>query len=110
MERKKCEECSGILEHKQVDFTLYGISLGKFPAEVCPKCGEKVFSENTSERINRLAKKKGLWGLDKKIKIVKIGNSLAIRIPKSISDFLGLKEGKEAFMHPEKDKIIIERS
>ena len=47
-------------------------------------------------------------GLGKKAKITKTGNSLAVRIPKEIANFLKLKEGNEAYIHPEKDKIIIE--
>jgi|SRR3989344_1723022 len=108
MERQKCEECGGKLVKKQVDFSMYGISLGKFPAEVCLKCGEDVFDEKTSDEIDKIAKQKGLWGLAKKVKIVKIGNSLAVRIPKPISDFLKLKEGKDALIRPDKDKIVIE--
>lgn len=108
MERKKCEECKGKIMRKYVEFSMYGVSLGKFPAEVCTRCGEEVFDEKTSEEIDKVAKNKGLWGLARKVKIVKIGNSLAIRIPKIISDFMGLKEGKEAMMIPEKNKIIIE--
>lgn len=108
MERKECEECGGKIVKKKVEFKMYGISLGEFPAEVCTKCGEEVFDEKTSKEIDVVAKKKGLWGLAKKVKIVKIGNSLAVRIPKAISDFLGLKEGKEALMEPDKNKIIIE--
>lgn len=108
MSRQICEECGGRLEKKQVEFIMYGVNLGKFPAEVCTKCGEEVFDEKTSEEIDKIAKEKGLWGLAKKIKIVKIGNSLAVRIPKSISQFLGLKEGKEALIRPDKNKIVIE--
>ncbi|MBI2650301.1 AbrB/MazE/SpoVT family DNA-binding domain-containing protein [Candidatus Woesearchaeota archaeon] len=60
---------------------------------------------------NKQARKKGVWGLGKKTKITKTGNSLAVRIPKEIANFLNLKEGKEAYMHPEKDnKLIIEAS
>ena len=105
---KNCEHCGGKLLKKEIEFKVYGISLGSFPAEVCSKCGEEIFDEETSMRIDELAKKKGLWGLDRKVKILKIGNSLAVRIPKVISDFLNLKEGKEALMKPEKDGIIIE--
>jgi len=108
MERKKCEECKGRIIKKYIEFSMYGVSFGKFLAEVCTKCGEEIFDEKTSEEIDKIAKQKGLWGLAKKVKIVKIGNSLAIRIPKIISDFLGLKEGKEAMMTPEKNKIVIE--
>lgn len=108
MERYKCEECSGKIVRKQVEFSMYGVSLGKFPADVCTKCGEEVFNEKTSEEIDKIAKQKGLWGLARKVKIVKIGNSLAVRIPKPISGFLGLKEGNEALIKPEKNKIVIE--
>ena len=108
MKRTKCEECGSKIQEKDVEVSIYGISLGKFPAEVCTQCGEEVFDEKTSMEIEKLSKSKGLWGLDRKIKIVKIGNSLAIRIPKNISEFLGLKDGKEAIMHPEKNKLIIE--
>ncbi len=104
----KCDECSGKIIKKNIEFSMYGINLGKFPAEVCTKCGEEVFDEKTSEKIDKIAKEKGLFGLAKKVKIVKIGNSLAIRIPKNISDFLKLKPGKETIIRPDKDRIVIE--
>ncbi len=109
MKRQKCEECGGKIVKKQVDFSMYGVSLGKFPAEVCNKCGEEVFDEKTSEDIDIIAKQKGLWGLAKKVKIVKVGNSLVVRIPKKISDFLDLREGNEALIRPDKKRIIIEK-
>ena len=108
MERQKCEECGNKIVKKQVDFSIYGVNIGKFPAEVCTKCGEEVFDEKTSEEIDKITKQKGLWGLSKKVKIVKIGNSLAVRIQKTISDFVGLKEGNEAIIKPEGNKIMIE--
>ena len=108
MKKQKCEECEGKFVRKKVEFIMYGINLGNFPADVCTKCGEELFDEKTSEEIDKVAKEKGLWGLARKVKIVKIGNSLAVRIPKVLSDFLGLKEGKEALIRPDKDKIIIE--
>ena len=108
MKRIKCEECGAKIIKDKVEFSMYGVVLGKFPAEVCSKCGEKVFDEATSQKIDKAAKSRGLWGLDMKIKVVKIGNSLAIRIPKKISTLLGLKEGSGAVLHPDKDKLIIE--
>lgn len=108
MERKKCEECGGKVVKKKVDFSLYGTSLGKFDAEVCMKCGEKVFDEKISDKIDEIAKKKGLWGLDIKTKITQAGNSLAIRIPKKIVDFLKLKKEEQVFMHPQDHKLVIE--
>ena len=108
MERKICEECNGKIIRKDVEVNIYGINLGKFPAEVCQNCKEEIFSEQTSKQIEDLAKEKDLWGLDRKVKIIKMGNSLGVRIPKVIADFIGLKEGKEAIMKPEKNKLIIE--
>jgi len=108
MERKICEECNGKIILKDIVVNIYGVSLGKFPAEVCQNCKEEIFSEETSKKIEELSKEKGLWGLDRKVKIIKMGNSLGVRIPKIIADFTGLKEGKEAIMKPEKNKLIIE--
>ena len=88
---------------------MYGIKLGDFEAEVCTKCGDQVFDEKVSDQIDEIAKEKDLWGLGAKTHIAKYGNSLAIRIPKKIADFMHLKEGKEAYIHPEdKSKIIVE--
>ena len=42
-----------------------------------------------------------------KIKISKWGNSAAIRLPKSILNLLGLKEGSEVELLVENDAIII---
>ena len=46
--------------------------------------------------------------MGKKTKITKTGNSLAVRIPKEIADFLKLKNGKDAFIHPEGNNLVIE--
>ena len=55
-----------------------------------------------------MAKKKGIWGLSALTKITKTGNSLAVRIPKKVAEYLKLRNGEEAYIHPEKDKLIIE--
>lgn len=72
MKRKKCEECDGKIIRKEVEVIMYGVTLWKFLADVCNNYGEEVFDEKVSEEIDRIAKKKGLWGLAKKIKVVKI--------------------------------------
>lgn len=87
---------------------MFGVYLGDFPAEICTKCGESFTDEKTTKSIEEEAKKRGIWGLGKKTKITKTGNSLAVRIPNEIVKFLDLKEGEEAYIHPEKNKIIIE--
>lgn len=105
----KCPACEeGILKKGKIEEVMFGIYLGDFPAEICNKCNESFTDEKTTRAIEQIARKKGIWGLGKKTKITKTGNSLAVRIPKEIANFLRLKEGKEAYIHPEKDKIVIE--
>lgn len=107
--REKCDECGGKLVKKDVEVKLYGESLGFFPAEVCLKCGEEVFDESTSDKIDEIAKKKGLWGLEAKAKVTQVGSSIALVINKKIAQFIGLKKGEEVYVHPEsKKKIMIE--
>lgn len=108
MIRRKCDECEGRIAIRKTDFTLYGVSLGKFPAEVCMKCGEKVFTEDVSDLIDKAAKEQGLWGLGTKTTVGKVGDSLDIRINKKIADFVGLQKGQTVLIHPEgKNKIVI---
>ena len=96
-------ECGGIMVRKKVDFSMYGVSLGKFEAEVFKKCGEELFSEEVSDQIDEVAKKKGLWGLEAQTKVGKAGDSLIIRVNKKIADFYDLKQGEEVTIAP-KDK------
>lgn len=106
----KCYICEkGYMKKKKVDFKVYGISLGKFDAEVCSKCGETFFDEATSDKIDKTAKEKGLWGLESRTKIGVAGDGLIIRVNKKIADFMGLKKGEEVTIIPEsKNKLGIE--
>jgi len=108
MIRKKCEECGGKIVHKKVDYILLGQNLGKFSAEVCTKCDEQVFDEEVSKKIDVIAKRKGLWGLQAKTRVGKIGNSFNILINSKIAKFLELKKGEEIRVYPEsKNKLVI---
>ena len=94
--------------NKKVDYSLYGISLGKFPAQVCDKCNETYFSEETSREITKKEKEKGLWGLGYKTKIGQAGSTLDIRLNKDLIKFLDLKKGEEVTIYPEsKNKLIV---
>lgn len=97
----KCVICNGEAIKKNVDYRESGVSLGTFSANVCQKCGETYFDEKTAERIQNKSKQMGLFGLAKKAKVAEIGNSIAIRIPKEIVEFLKLKKGKEVVIFPE---------
>ena len=107
---KMCPICEkGKLIKKTVPYSVYGIELGKFPAEVCNKCEEQWFSEETARKIEKIEKEKGLFGLSKQSKISYSGNSLIVRIPKEIVKFMNLKKEKQILIHPEgKDRLLIE--
>ncbi|MBI4919437.1 YgiT-type zinc finger protein [archaeon] len=110
MKKEKCYMCEkGTLENKKVDFSLHGVVLGKFSAQVCDSCGEKFFDETSSDLIDKAAKEKGLWGLEADTKITKTGSSIAVTISKQIANFMQLQKGKRVHLHPEnKNKLIIE--
>ena len=101
-----CEQ--GNLAKRKMKQSLFGVYLGEFDAEICDHCGEIFNDEETTQKIEDLAKQKGIWGLGATGKITKTGNSLAVRIPKKIVDYLCIKEGKETYIHPEEKKIVIE--
>lgn len=105
----KCYVCEkGTLQVKNVDYTLYGIVLGKFGAEVCGTCHEIFFSEEVSREITDLAKEKGLFGLEAKTKIGRVGTALDVRFPKKLVEFYRLKKGAEVTIKPEdRNKVII---
>lgn len=93
-----CEK--GTLEEKCIEHKEFGISFGKFKAEICTHCGEAFFDSDTAKRIQAKSKELGLFGLAKKTKVAQVGNSLAIRIPKEIVDFIKLKKEKEVRIIP----------
>ena len=97
----KCIMCGGTTSKKTAEYKEFGISLGDFKADVCEKCGETFFDEKTAELIQQKSKQMGLFGLAKKAKVAEVGNSVAIRIPKEIAEFLDLKKGKEVTLLPE---------
>jgi len=100
MKRTKCEECGGRIQNKKVGYTLYGVVLGTFPAQVCAKCGEVCYEEEVSREMTQIAKEKGLWGLEAKTKVGKVGDALDIRLNKRMIEFLGVKKGTEVSVHP----------
>lgn len=97
----------GFLEEKFVDYKEFEISLGKFKASVCNSCGNIFFDSETAKKIQIKSKGAGLFGLAKKTKVAQVGNSLAIRVPKEISDFTKLRKGEEVKITPKSNKQIL---
>ena len=106
----RCLVCGkGYLKPAKVEEKMYGISLGTYEGEVCGNCGETFLKGSEMHRAETRARELGLWGLEKKVKIGKSGNSLIVRIPSGIADFLSLQPGREVFLSPEgKNRLIVE--
>lgn len=111
MKRTKCEECGGKITRKIVGYAYLGEHIGRYEAEVCSKCGEAVFDEEASEKIERKVKEIGLYGLGASTKVGVAGSSLVIRITKKLADFLKLEKGEDVHVYPEsKKRLIVEVS
>ncbi len=96
-----CYECEkGQLIKKSVEYEQYGRGIGRYPAEVCPKCGEVFFSGDAVEKIEQELKKRGLWGLGTKAHIGTSGNSLDLKLAKKLADFFHLRKGQSVFIEP----------
>ena len=105
----KCPVCEkGMMKPVMEKHVLFGVNLGTYPGEKCAVCGEVFTDAAAIARIEVVAKQKGIWGLGKKTKIMRAGNSLAVRIPKEVVDYLKLKVGKDAYIHPDENRLIIE--
>ena len=106
----QCYECGkGNLEEKKVDYFLYGIKIGRYPAEVCDKCGETFFDSDALEKIEQKTKELGLFGLRRKVKVGTSGNALDIKLYKRLIDFLNIKKGHELEVEPiNKKKFEVE--
>ncbi len=106
--KDKCVLCGGTLKKKLVNYEIYGKSIGKFSALVCDSCGEQWFDEKTSKKIQEVEKKKGLFGLSVETKVSYSGNSLIIRVPKNLAEFMNIKKETRVTLYPEnKDKICV---
>lgn len=103
-----CPNCGkGTLRKAKVREAMFGVDLGEFPGERCAACGETYLDEAAAAELERRARAAGIWGLGKKAKVVKSGNSLVIRIPAELARHLKLKAGTEVFVHPEGDDRIV---
>lgn len=96
-----CYECEkGKLIRKNVSYEQYGVQIGKYPAEVCNKCGEVFFDSEAVEKIEDKLKQKRLWGLGVKTQIGTSGNALDIKLGKKLVDFFHLRKGQTVMIEP----------
>ncbi|MBI4980494.1 hypothetical protein HZC30_02960 [Candidatus Woesearchaeota archaeon] len=105
----KCTNCNaGTYERKKIPYVFLGEKIGLFDALVCVSCHETIFESGVSDQIEAEVKKRGLWGLRARTKVAKVGNALDVRIPKSLAEFLSLKQGQEVILEPiDKNKLQV---
>ncbi len=81
-----------------------GQNLGLFDALVCNECHETIFTGDTFQQIEQIAKERGIWAISAKTRIGTSGNALDVKIPKSVVSFLNLKKGQEVCIEPIDEK------
>ncbi len=86
----KCR-CGGTMKETLDEIEFFGINFGIKKIEMCAKCGDKYISDEVYEEVEKKAKERGLFGLERKVKVTKSGNSLVLRLPPDIIKFAGIK-------------------
>ncbi len=101
--------CGQKAKRANIEFRLYGLAIGKYPGFKCTSCGEEWFDEGTVSEIEAKTRKLGLFGLEKEEKIAVAGNSLMVRIPKPIAEFMKIKKGSLVRVEPHgREKLVVE--
>lgn len=104
----RCPVCGkGVLRSERVREEMFGVDLGTYEGEVCDKCGESFLSSESMERVEVRAKELGLWGLASKVKVVRSGNSLVVRIPSPLARYLKIRSGQEVLVAPDKERRLV---
>ena len=110
MPRNKCPLCDGLMKEKKVPYSFAGVDLGRFPADVCHKCGEAFFTEDSWKKIECRAKEKQLWGMGRRVTVGQSGHSLIVRIPAKLARAAHLSKGSTVYLQPAGEgKLLMER-
>ncbi len=98
----KCINCNVVLNKSSV------IHKGtKLEAFQCPKCKQKLFTEEqTLSAINKIEGKRLKKEYNKRL--IKIGHSIGLTFPKDIANVLGLDKNKVLKIHPDIKRSKIE--
>ena len=104
----KCR-CGGHLKRSFTEVEFFGINFGLKQANVCNQCGSEYLPQEVMEEIEMEVKKRKLFGLERRGRVAKSGNSLVIRIPKEIAESLKIKRDLPIIIYPtEPKKLIVE--
>jgi hypothetical protein len=103
----KCT-CGGKLKKAKVEVEFFGINFGPKDAEICAECGSEYLDQDIMKEIETEVKKSNIFGLERKVSVTKSGNSLVIRIPPEIAEFLGIHYKSIVQLFPiDKDKLEV---
>ncbi|MGB8216340.1 MAG: hypothetical protein WCE94_03470 [Candidatus Methanoperedens sp.] len=103
----KCT-CGGELKRSKIEVEFFGINFGLRDAEICTSCGSEYLDQDTMKEIEAEIKEKNIFGLERKLSVTKSGNSLVIRIPPEIAEFLGIHYKSIVQLFPvDKDRLEI---
>lgn len=95
----KCECGEAEMERRNVPFYFNEIYFGDYEADICPICGEVLFTEESSRLIDEMAVICGVWGQSR---IQRITTGCSISTAES-----GIRSWREAFSIPNQiDRIL----
>ena len=101
--------CGGKLVSTPMPVEYFGIDFGIREGHACTKCGDEYLTEEVWQEVENKAKELGLFGIERKVRVRKSGNSLVVSIPPEIAKYLGItKESLVSLVPTGKRKIEIE--
>ncbi|MDG7018525.1 MAG: AbrB/MazE/SpoVT family DNA-binding domain-containing protein [Nitrososphaerota archaeon] len=101
--------CGGKLQERASEVEFFGIDFGVKKVESCTECGTEYLPQETMEEVEAEVRKRGLFGLERRGRVSKSGNSLVIRIPQEIAKSMKLKRGLPIIIYPsDKDRLVVE--
>jgi len=100
MNATECPICGSRLARARVSYEHLGHQLGTYSGWRCTGCSEAFFGEKASADIERKSKQLGIWGLKRRTRVARAGNSLVVRIPAELARALSMRKGSEVELKP----------
>ena len=82
--------CGGKMLEAPIHVEHLGIDFGLRAGHVCTRCGDEFLTEETWQEVEDASKARGLFALERKVRIRLSGNSLVVAIPRDVARFLGV--------------------
>lgn len=102
-------KCGGRLKKSVSEVEFFGIDFGLKEADVCSKCGSEYLSQEVMQELEAEVKRRGLFGLERRGRVAKSGNSLIVRIPSEIVESLKIRRDLPIVIYPsELKKLVVE--